>query len=50
MTFLLAIIAAQISGNVLRRPNVTVYFARGRGCVYFLAVELPKDQQPEETF
>lgn len=27
MTFLLAAIAAQISGNVLRRPNVTVYFA-----------------------
>lgn len=27
MTFLLAAIAAQISGNVLRRPNVTAYFA-----------------------
>ena len=27
MAFLLALIAAQISGNVLRRPNVTVYFA-----------------------
>ncbi len=27
MSFLLALIAAQISGNVLRRPNVTIYFA-----------------------
>ena len=32
------------------RPNVTVYFAVAAACVYFLAVELPKDQQPEETF
>ena len=51
MTFLLAGIAAQISGNVLRRPNVTVYFAVAAACVYFLTVELPKGQQPpEETF
>lgn len=51
MTFLLAIIAAQISGNVLRRPNVTAYFAVAAACVYFLTVELPKGQQPpEETF
>lgn len=27
MSFLLALLAAQISGNVLRRPNVTIYFA-----------------------
>lgn len=27
MSFLLAVIAAQISGYVLRRPNVTIYFA-----------------------
>ena len=50
MTFLLAGIAAQISGNVLRRPNVTAYFAVAAACVYFLTVELPKRQQPEETF
>ncbi len=38
MTFLLAVIAAQISGNVLRRPNVTVYFAAASACVYYLTV------------
>ncbi len=36
MSFLLAIIAAQISGNVLRRPNVTIYFAIGAAAVYSL--------------
>lgn len=38
MTFLLGIIAAQISGNVLRRPNVTAYFAAAAACVYSLTV------------
>ena len=47
MTFLLATIAAQISGNVLRRPNVTVYFAAAAACIYFLAVEQPKRQRGE---
>ena len=47
MTFLLAAIAAQISGNVLRRPNVTVYFAAAAACIYFLAVEQPKRQRGE---
>ena len=32
------------------RPNVTAYFAVAAACVYFLTVELPKGQQPEETF
>lgn len=41
MTFLLAVIAAQISGNVLRRPNVTVYFAVTAACLYWL--NLPKE-------
>lgn len=39
MTFLLAVIAAQISGNVLRRPNVTVYFAIAAACIYHLTVD-----------
>lgn len=42
MTFLLAVIAAQISGNVLRRPNVTVYFAIVSACVYHLTVDLER--------
>lgn len=42
MTFLLAAIAAQISGNVLRRPNVTVYFAVVTACLYYLTVDLRK--------
>ena len=50
MTFLLAIIAAQISGNVLRRPNVTVYFAVAAACIYFLAVERSQQEPPEEAF
>ncbi len=33
MSFLLAVIAAQISGNVLRRPNVTIYFAISAACL-----------------
>lgn len=36
MSFLLAVIAAQISGNVLRRPNVTIYFAIAAACLYSL--------------
>lgn len=39
MSFLLAIIAAQISGSVLRRPNVAIYFAIGAAAVYSLAAE-----------
>lgn len=39
MTFLLAIIAAQISGYVLRRPNVTIYFAVGAAYLFKLCVE-----------
>lgn len=34
--FLLALGAAQISGNVLRRPNVTIYFAVAAACLYSL--------------
>lgn len=36
MTFVLGILVAQISGNVLRRPNVTVYFAAAVACLYRL--------------
>ncbi len=50
MTFLLAIIAAQISGNVLRRPNVTVYFAAACACVYQLTVKGRKKRDEEEGF
>lgn len=42
MTFLLAVIAAQVSGNVLRRPNVTVYFAVTAAYMYHLTVDLRK--------
>lgn len=38
MTFVLAIGAAQISGNVLRRPNVTAYFAITAAALYRLCV------------
>lgn len=48
MTFLLAIIAAQISGNVLRRPNVTVYFAAASACVYHLTVDLRRKEKPHD--
>lgn len=34
--FLLSIGAAQISGNVLRRPNVVIYFAAAAACLYSL--------------
>lgn len=47
MTFLLAVIVAQISGNVLRRPNVTVYFAAAAACIYYLTVGRPKEGAPE---
>ncbi len=36
MSFLLAVIAAQISGYVLRRPNVTIYFAISAACLLYL--------------
>lgn len=47
MTFLLAAIAAQISGNVLRRPNVTVYFGAAAAYLYHLCRERirPKDRE-----
>lgn len=41
MSFLLAVIAAQISGYVLRRPNVTIYFAIAAACLYSLTVNAP---------
>lgn len=40
MSFLLAIIAAQISGYVLRRPNVTIYFAVSTAYLYHLCADL----------
>lgn len=45
MTFLLAAIAAQISGNVLRRPNVTVYFAIAAAYLCYLTV-LKRRREP----
>lgn len=47
MTFLLAVIAAQISGNVLRRPNVTPYFAVAAAYLYELC-RRPKPSDEEE--
>lgn len=47
MTFLLAAIAAQISGNVLRRPNVTVYFAIAAAYLTYLTV-IQRRKKPEE--
>lgn len=41
MSFLLAVIAAQISGYVLRRPNVTIYFAVAAACLFALTVGAP---------
>lgn len=38
MSFLLAIIAGQISGYVLRRPNVTIYFAMAAAYLFYLAI------------
>jgi len=40
MSFLLAIIAAQVSGYVLRRPNVTIYFAVSTAYLYHLCADL----------
>ncbi len=48
MTFLLATIAAQISANVLRRPNVTVYFAVTAAYMYHLAVDLRRKERPHD--
>lgn len=39
MSFLLAVIAAQISGYVLRRPNVTIYFAVSAAYLVHLCVD-----------
>ncbi len=41
MSFLLALIAAQFSGYVLRRPNVTIYFAIAAACLFSLTAEVP---------
>ncbi len=41
ISFLLAVIAAQISGNVLRRPNVTIYFALSAACLFSLTRGMP---------
>ncbi len=51
MTFLLAVIAAQISGNVLRRPNVTVYFGAAAALLYHLCRDRlrPPASSPEEA-
>lgn len=43
MSFLLAILAAQISGYVLRRPNVTIYFAVSAAYLFHLC----RDLRPE---
>lgn len=53
MTFVLALGAAQISGNVLRRPNVTAYFAITAAALYHLCVnklpeKLMKVQEKQE--
>lgn len=48
MCFLLAMIAAQISGNVLRRPNVTIYFAVAAACLYSLTCRQPGPGRPEK--
>ncbi len=45
MAFLLAILAAQISGYVLRRPNVTIYFAVSTAYLLHLCTDL----RPELT-
>lgn len=43
--FLLSIGAAQISGNVLRRPNVAIYFAVASACLYSITVSLPRPRR-----
>lgn len=43
MSFLLAIIAAQISGYVLRRPNVTIYFAVSAAYLFHLCVDMRRE-------
>lgn len=45
MSFLLAVLAAQISGNVLRRPNVTIYFAIAAACIFSLTSEIAGPQR-----
>jgi hypothetical protein len=45
--FLLAIAAAQISGNVLRRPNVTIYFAAAAACLYSLTTLQRRPEKKE---
>ena len=49
MSFLLALIAAQISGYVLRRPNVTIYFALTAACLFGLTAEKPGPVLPTFT-
>lgn len=39
--FLLALGAAQLSGYVLRRPNVAIYFAAAAACLYNITSSLP---------
>lgn len=48
MTFVLALLTAQISGSVLRRPNVTVYFAAAAACIYQLTIKARKDEKPHD--
>lgn len=47
MSFLLALIAAQISGYVLRRPNVTIYFALASACLFSLTAAKPGPVLPD---
>lgn len=48
MTFILAVLVAQISGSVLRRPNVTVYFAATAACVFQLTVKARRGEKPHD--
>lgn len=48
-TFLLATAAAQISANVLRRPNVTAYFAIAAAFLYHLTVNHLNDPNHTEA-
>lgn len=45
MTFILAAAAAQISGNVLRRPNVTAYFALIAAYLYDICINNLADKK-----
>lgn len=52
MAFLLALIAGQISGNVLRRPNVTIYIAVIAAYLHYLMKDFParKWEKEEDSF